>query len=105
MTDDVKRIKLKYPIPVPKKGGGEVMVDELTIGRLKAKHLRALPSGFGTEGSTLDAVVMIPLIAGLAELPESSIDEMDLGDLLIVAEELGDFLGVSPQIGKKPSGE
>ncbi len=98
-----KIVKLKRSIPVPKEGGGEVNISELRLGRLKVKHLRLLPDNFmETEGS-LKPTEIAPLIAGLADIPESSIDELDIEDLMGVAEALQDFLGGSlfQENGKK----
>ena len=97
-----KIIELKFPIPVPKEGGGIVQVSQLKIGRFKTKHLKALPKRFGSEdGEEVEPAELIPLIAAITELPESSVDEIDLEDLLKISEDLEKFLAESLQTGKK----
>lgn len=97
---DVKTIELKYPIPVEKEGGGTVDVSVLKLGRLKAKHLRVLPKGFAAQEGNVEPAELIPLIAAIADIPESSADEMDVEDLIVFAEALEDFLGKSLMTGK-----
>ena len=105
MAIEKKEVKLKYPIQVPKEGGGTVTVSSITIGRLKAKHLKALPEAFQGGVDPKDFKMkpseMIPLIAAVADLPESCVDELDLEDLMEVSMELGDFLSASLSIGEK----
>ena len=96
-----KVVKLKYSIPIPKEGGGDVNVSELKIGRLKAKHLRLLPENFMESGGEIAPKDIIPLIAGLANISESSADEIDIEDLVEVANSLQSFLGESLEIGKR----
>jgi hypothetical protein len=98
---EFKTITLKYPIPVPKDGGGMVDVSTLRVGRLKAKHLRALPPSFTERKGEVEPAELIPLIAALVELPECSIDEMDISDLEVFAGELENFLEGSLVTGKK----
>ena len=106
MTEIVeeKIVKLKWSIPIPIEGGGEVHVKELRLGRLKAKHLKLLPEGFMESEGSLEPAQIIPLLAGLADIPESSIDELDImDDLPEVAEVLQNFLegSLSQKTGKK----
>lgn len=96
-----KIVKLKYSIPVPGRNDTTVNVNELRLGRLKAKHLRLLPDDFMDKGGKMNAASMIPLIAGLANIPVESVDEIDMEDLAIIAEALEGFLSASPQIGNK----
>ena len=101
MTEKNRIIELKHSIPVPQEGGGTVDVNKITLQRVKAKHLKLLPDGFGTDGETsLGASEMLPLIAGLAGIPEESADEIDMEELSGVGEALGDFLAKSLQTGK-----
>ena len=96
-----KIVKLKHSIPIPQKNGEDLTTNELKLGRLKAKHLRLLPSDFIENAGELSPADILPLIAGLANLPETSIDEIDLEDLTGVAEALQVFLEESLEIGKK----
>ena len=102
MADELGSVELKHPIPVKKEGGGTVEVSKLTFGRVKLKHLRLLPDTFYEEGK-LVPTEMIPLIAGLADIPNESADEIDLEDLVTIGEKLESFFGKSLEIGKKSS--
>ena len=97
---DKKIVRLKYSIPIPGKDG-DININELHLGRLKAKHLRLLPSNFTDGDGQLSPADVIPLIAGLADIPETSADEIDISDLPEVAESLQSFLGDSLETGKK----
>jgi len=104
--EDKRAITLKYPIPIPKEGGGVVMTNTLEIGRFKTKHLRVLPKGFFESEGKIEPVDVIPIISGIADIPESSADEIDLEDLITVARELEAFFQsvLSPAIGENSSG-
>lgn len=98
---DEKVVKLKYSIPIPKEGGGTVNVNELTLGRLKAKHFKLLPKDFMANEGQIEPAALIPLLAGIADIPESAADEIDIEDLMEVAESLQSFLGEFLGTGKK----
>lgn len=76
-------IKLKYPITV---NGSEVK--ELSIRRPKARDLEAMDKAPGQIGKT------ILLVSNLAELTPDEVREIDGEDYSVIAEHLGDFLGV-----------
>jgi len=101
--DDVseKIVKLKYSIPIKTSDGSIVKTNELKLGRLKAKHLKLLPKNFMENEGMLNPIDMISLIAGLANIPESSADEIDIEDMMEVAEALQSFLTISQVTGKK----
>lgn len=101
---DNKIIKLKYSIPIAKEGGGTIQTNELTFGRIKAKHMKLLPSSFLEQKGNITPWEIIPFIAGLADIPESSADEIDLEDLEKVAEGIESFLSRSPENGSNSSG-
>ncbi len=98
---DKNIVQLKYPIPIPKEGGGTVKVNQLEMGRFKAKHLKLLPDSFMEDQGKINPKDIIPLIAGLAEIPESAADEIDMEDLMGVAESLQGFLEKSLETGEK----
>ena len=100
MQGEKKTIHLKYSIPIPKVGGGEVMVDKLEMGRLKLKHLRLLPKDFAANEGQVEPSALLPLIAGVMEIPEESAGEIDFEDVVALSEALSSFLAVSPLIGK-----
>ena len=95
------KIILKYSIPVRKEDGGMISVNELELGRLKAKHLKLLPKDFSEKGGNLEPSDIIPLIAGLTNIPLESADEIDLDDLGAIAEDLEGFLKKSLTTGEK----
>lgn len=94
--EEEKKHLLTYPIPIPKEDGSVTYVKELTISRLKLKHIRRLPKAlFESEGKNADMGVLIPVLpeimASLAGIPESSAEEIDLEDLEGLTEVLTDF--------------
>jgi len=101
MTEEVKIVKLKYSIPIPKEGGGTVSTNELKLGRLKVKHLKLLPEDFMEKEGKLDFKAIVPLIAGLADISVTAADEIDMEDLMEVADSLQSFLGEFLETGKK----
>jgi len=100
-------IKLKHPLPVDH-GGKTFEVSELHFKGFKAKHLELLPDNFYESGGKLKPKEMIPLIAGLANVPIEAVKEMSIGDLFKVAGKLSDFLaeslGGQEETGGTPSG-
>lgn len=94
---------LKYPILLKSGDGVETSVTEVTLGRMKAKHIKLLPPGFGDAATPIEPAVMLPLVAALSNLSIEIVEELDMEDLLTLVEGIGDFLGAnrSPQIGSK----
>jgi len=99
---DKKTITLEHPIKLIK-DGIDVECKEITIGRLKTKHLKLLPKGFAKRAAEndIDPIDLIPLISGMSGLTEEYVDELDIDDLFKIVEELEDFLGTSRTTGKK----
>lgn len=104
MTNDLGTVELKHPIPIKKEGGGTVEVSKLTFGRVKSKHLKLLPDSFMEDEGKIAPRDIIPIIAGLADIPGESADEIDLEDLMEIAEKLEYFFAQSLETGKKSSG-
>lgn len=103
-SKDTKVINLKHAIPNPNLE--EEWITSLTLGRLKAKHLKLLPKEFfegDEEGEKrLSPTVLVPLVAALANITEDQSGEIDLiDDLPVIGEALQDFLQKSLEIGKK----
>lgn len=79
---------LKHPFEF-----GDRNISELTFNRLKGKHLRRL----GAKPSMDDLMNLASKSCG--EAP-AVLDEMDAEDVMMTAEVIGDFLGVSLQTGE-----
>ena len=88
------KILLKNPIKV-KRGDLEIELKELSIQALKAKHLKHIP----VEPTSVYFV--IPLVTSITGITEAEAGELDIEDLMMVAETLGPFLEGLPEIGKK----
>jgi hypothetical protein len=112
---DVTRvIKLKHPIPL---GEGK-SITELTIGRIKLKHLRALPqrifdearnerSGKGKKKEknvTLTLNEVLDSLSALTGIEQKYLDEVDAEDVQAIVGELMSFinacLGEDGEVGK-----
>lgn len=107
MTEN-KIIKLKYPVPLKTKKDGvdvDIKVYEIVLGRIKAKHLKLLPKGAfdNDEDINLNPNEMLPLIAGMSNLPLETVEEIDAEDLGEIGEALSDFLSQSLGTGKTSS--
>lgn len=98
-----KEVVLKYPIPYKTEGGEQTEKKILTFGRLKTKHLKLLPdSFFESGGKNMSPKVVIPIVAGICNIPIESAEEIDvLEDLAKVVEVMSGFLGSSLATGKK----
>lgn len=111
MAEEKKVYQLQFPITTTIEGK-ETVITEVTVGRLKAKHLKLMPSSLvsgegGGEGKVaIEPATMLPLIAALTDLPIEVIEEMDMEDLTCVVEGVGAFFGksASPQTGENVSG-
>ena len=85
------KITLKYPIIV-----NDEQVTEITLPeRLKLKHMKAMDNATGEIGK------LAALIASLAELPLSAVDQIDVEDFNAIAEVAGGFLAQPPETGGK----
>jgi len=94
-------VELKHSIPIKKADGGTVEVSQLKMGRLKLKHLRLLPKDFTEKEGKVAPAELIPLIAGVADIPIESADEIDIEDIEAIVEGLMSFLADFLQTGKK----
>jgi len=92
MSDNI--VKLEHPIPADVKSEHQGKINELVFGRLKAKHLKLFPASFFSGGGAdIAPTDFLPIIAGLANIPEESADEIDFADLIHVVEMISDYLG------------
>lgn len=75
-------IKLTYPVEAEGR-----TIDEITIRRPKARDLRKMETAKGGE-----IAKSIDLIANLAELPPSAIEDLDASDFQALSEQVAGFL-------------
>lgn len=78
-----KKIKLTYPIQLE----GNT-VDAITIRRPQARDLKMMEKSKGG-----DITKSIELIASLADIPPTAVDDLDASDFQKVNEAVADFLG------------
>jgi len=101
-----RKVELKHTIPVEKEGGGKLPISELTFRRVKLKHLKLLPPAIFENPEKINPVDFIPIIAGLADIPVESAEEIDISDLADIVDAIKDFLAEFPDVtGKSSSGE
>lgn len=84
-----EKIKLKHPIEY----NGETY-EEITFSQeLKLKHIKHLPINFSErlENGEVTFEILIPVIAGLANIPVKALEELDYQDIDIIAEGMKDF--------------
>ncbi len=84
------KVELKYPITVKSENGNDIETSVLNFGRLKAKHIKLLPESiFDSENAkSMNPSDMLPLIAGLTNVPLESIEELDMSDLIHIGGEV-----------------
>ena len=110
MTDTIN-YELKYPIDVKTSSGNVQKINNLSIGRLKAKHLKLIPKGLldgglqqdGEKKVNFQPSEIVPLIAALTGITEDEAGELDWEDLFAITERMSDILGGvgSQKIGEK----
>lgn len=86
-----EKVELQYSITIPGVDGKEVETKVLNFGRIKAKHLKTLPDSLflgEEEAQRMRPDEMIPLIAGLADIPIESAEEIDMIDLMKIGGEI-----------------
>jgi len=85
-------VKLKYPL-TKNDGKQDFIIEELTLGRLKAKHFQLFPdSMFEDEGKNVKPQDIIPLVHALSGLDEELVGELDFDDLSAICDKVQDFL-------------
>lgn len=90
-----KIIKLKYPFDIDVDIEGiikTITISELKLSRLKAKHLKILPPDFF---SNLDNGIgfskLLPIIASMNNLKVADLDELDMADISVIMDDIGNF--------------
>lgn len=100
-------IALKHPIVLGEEGGTTKQINSVTVGRLKVKHLKHIPSELlGEDGKTEKSPQqmlpqLIPMLASMCDLTEEQMDMMDVEDMAEVTEKAMDFLQRYLKIGEK----
>jgi len=91
-TEKSNVVELEYPIIIKTAEGGEATISKITIGRMKAKHLKLLPSDIVKSKGSIDPAKMLPLIAAMAELSEEVVGEIDMSDIIKIVGVMESFL-------------
>lgn len=91
-TEKSNVVELEYPVVTKSAEGGEITISKITIGRMKAKHLKLLPSDIIKSKGNMDPAKMLPLIAAMAELSEEVIGEIDMNDVIKIVGVMESFL-------------
>lgn len=81
--------KLKHPIEY----NGETY-EEITFSEdLKLKHIKHLPLNFSErhDNGELTFEILIPVVAGLANIPVKALEELNYEDIDIISEGIKDF--------------
>ena len=87
------KVELEFPIMMQGPDGKEMEVSVLHFPeRLKAKHLKCMPKAFINGGKEVAGDEMVPMMAGLLEIPEEVAEQIDFKDSLNIAGMIPDFL-------------
>lgn len=102
MEENIK-IELTYPIVTRDGEEREISCKEIYIGRFKVKHLKLLPKDFMNKSKKgeIDPSLLCPLIAGLSNLTDKEVGEIDIVDLEKIIGVLEDFFGSTLETGKQ----
>ena len=93
-------VTLKYPVDIVSATGVKTTLTSVTLRRIKAKDLKFMPA----DGDKSPAK-MLPLIASLTGLDISTVEEIDLEDMNLIAESLVGFSTAFLKTGNLSSGE
>jgi hypothetical protein len=85
-------ITLEHPVSVKLDGGGEASVSEVKIGKIRAKHLKLVPTTL-LDGKSTNPAKLFPLIAAVTGLSESTLEELELSDFIAVVTAVTSQLG------------
>lgn len=91
-TEKSNVVELEYPIITKTAEGAEATITKITIGRMKAKHLKLFPPDIAKSKGKVDPAMMLPLIAAMAELSEEVIGEIDMNDIIKIVGVMESFL-------------
>ena len=100
-------VKLETPIMIPAAGGKDIETTKLQFpDRITAGHIRCFPTAFINGGTETKPEEFVPFIAGLLELPEHVIAQIDFADCAAIMGSLPGFLlkwgaSISPDKEKK----
>ena len=86
-------IKLKYPIEFKDEEGERVKITELEFGRMKAKHLRALPKEFFEAEGNVNTSVIVDIIQVISGISPEAAGELDLDDIKTIGDNFENFFG------------
>ena len=84
------KYRLKNPVTL-----GSETIEEVTIGKIKGKHLRSLPA----DPKSYTMGTMMDLASKVIGESSAVLDEMDSEDLMEVVGLVGEALGAGPTTG------
>ena len=100
------KIDLKFPFQI-----GDKTISSVTLRRAKAKDMRviarhgkaltAVAKGEGQGMSEEITIATLSMIASMTDLDETTVDEIDIEDVTVIAEAMNDFFPDQPPISPK----
>lgn len=93
--EETKKIKLQYPVTIKQEDGSKQTYEEITISRLKNRHLKMLPKNFMDSGGKITPDKLSKIISVIANVPEDVAEEIDVEDTWRIIEQLESFFGVT----------
>lgn len=93
--DGSKQVELLHPFKWGKGEDAET-IKSVKVPRIKAQHMRGI-NGKALENGDMDEV--FKLIQKLLGEPKAYIDNIDMADIQVIGEVLGDFLPSGPATG------
>jgi hypothetical protein len=87
-----QKIQLKCPVAVKLDGGGDAVLSEVTVGKVRAKHFKFVPASL-LDGKTTNPAKLFPLLAAVTGLTVATLEELELADFIAVVTAVTAQLG------------
>lgn len=85
MVEDKKEVILDYPVRIKKKDGLFKIIEKVYVRKFRVKDLKNFPKKAldGEKIANIDIKDMLPLIAGICEVNDSSLSVDEVGEFVI----------------------
>ena len=82
---------MEIPLRFPYKTAAGVLINAVTVGRLKVRHIKQISERAGGKPERIEILG----VATMAGLVEEDLDDMDAADYQVLKERFLDYLGIT----------